>query len=231
MDGVLGEFRERIRGRSDRTWAGSVDDLLFDGETVRRTVSLGDNRVVVTSHRVLAFTPDRAGENYRQADVPNVTDVRTGHEGEENLVFQAARTFVYGVALLAVGLLFDFATLVPTDVFGEATGATGRLGLGGLIGIMQQFLTLIGLIDDFARLVGALLVLLGVFITAVYLFTRDRVVVVSLAGEEGDILVPGDEDDVEEAVTQLERALFDPGSDAPGKRAARDAGLKSDDPL
>ena len=99
MNGVLGQLREQIQGHEGRGWAGSVDDLLFDGERVRRSVSLGDNRVVVTSHRLLAFTPGRSGENYRQVDVPNVTDVRAGNEGESILVFQAARMYLYGGVL------------------------------------------------------------------------------------------------------------------------------------
>ena len=46
-------------------WKSRVDDLLYDGETARETVDVGTSRVVVTSHRVLAFTPDADGENFR----------------------------------------------------------------------------------------------------------------------------------------------------------------------
>jgi hypothetical protein len=232
MKGVFGQLREQIQGHEGRGWAGSVDDLLFDGERVRRSVSLGDNRVVVTSHRLLAFTPGRSGENYRQVDVPNVTDVRAGNEGESILVFQAARMYLYGGVLLAVGLFVDFGAFVPTDVFGDAGGATGKLGLEGLFGLMQQFLALIAQLDAFARLVGALLVLFGVFITAVYMLTRDRVLVVALAGDNPNITVPADDEgDVEDAVTALESVLFDPSAEGATEPTAPDTGFKSDDPL
>ncbi|MFC7026658.1 hypothetical protein ACFQH8_02280 [Halomicroarcula sp. GCM10025710] len=40
----------------------------------------------MTSHRLLAFTPDREGPNYRTVDRPNVegVDVRTSGEGSSS---------------------------------------------------------------------------------------------------------------------------------------------------
>lgn len=214
MTGVLDQIRRTIRGRDGRAWAGSVDDLLYDGETVRRRVSVGDNRVVVTSHRLLAFTPERDGENYRQVDLPNVTDVRAGHEGEDNLIAQAARVLLYGVILLAVGFFIDFEAIVPTDAFGGTGEAAGQMGLGGVIGTMQTFLGIIAQLDDVARMIGALLVVFGVFILGVYLHTRERALVIATAGDDEDILVPvGDEDDPDPAVTELEAVLFDGEAD------------------
>ncbi|MFB6152248.1 MAG: hypothetical protein ABEJ40_10615 [Haloarculaceae archaeon] len=219
-DGLLGRVVDRLTGREGRAWAGSVEDLLFEGESVRRRVSLGGNRVVVTTHRLLAFTPDADGENYRTVDLPNVTDVRAGHEGETNLLWQAGRLFVYAGLLLAVGFLFDFGTIVPTDAFSGTGAATGRLGLGSLVGMMRRLLSLIALIDDVARLLGALLVLLGTFVVGVYLLTRERVLVVGVAGDEADdIHVPlgeeGDAIDLDDAVAALERSLFERGPGGP----------------
>jgi hypothetical protein len=240
MSGLLDQLRARLFGRDGRAWAGSVEYRLFDGETVRRRVSVGGNRVVVTTHRLLAFTPEADGENYRTVDLPNVTGVSAGHEGETNLLYQALRVFLYGGVLLAVGVVIDFESFVPTDVFGGTGAAAGRLGLGGLIGMMQQFLSLIARIDEFARVIGALLVLFGTFIVGVYLLTRDPVVVVRVAGDDvEDIVVPatdGEEDaGIDAAVTELETELFESGSRSEPTDTAggsdRDAGFGSDDPL
>ncbi|WP_436923272.1 hypothetical protein [Halosimplex amylolyticum] len=210
-----------VGGNGGRAWAGSVEDLLYDGETVRRRVALGgDDRVVVTSHRLLAFTPGSDGENYRGVDLPNVTDVRAGHEGERNLLGIGGRTLVYGAVLLAVGVFVDFGAFVPTDAF-QQTGAAGQLGMGGLLAMLQRFLDLVARIDEFARLIGAVLVLFAVFVFGVYLVTRDRVLVVGVAGDEEDVYVPASEDALDGAVADLEVALFDSGRtvDADGVEA------------
>ena len=218
-----------LGGTEGRAWAGSVEDLLYDGESVRERVELADgNRVVVTSHRLLAFTPDSDGENYRGVDLPNVADVRAGHEGEDNLLGQGARLSVYGGVLLAVGVFVDFGSFVPTDAFAGA--GAGQLGMGGLLSILQRFLSLIARIDEFARMIGALLVLFAVFVFAVYLLTRDRVLEVSVAGDADPIRVPADDDTIDGAVADLEVVLFGDGDRGPntGDREAPSGGA---DPL
>jgi len=219
MRGALGRFADRLFGRGGTRWAGSVEDLLFEGESVRQEVAVGEDRVVVTSHRLLAFTPTRDGENYRQVDLPNVADVSAGHDGERTLLLQAGRAFLYGAVLLAVGVFVDFGAFVPTDVFANASAA-GRIGLGGVIGLVQRFLNLVASLDEFARIVGALVVLFAVFVLAVYLLTRDRAVVVHVAGDAEDVVVPVDDGvNIDAAVADLERVLFGPdaetGDDSP----------------
>jgi len=210
-DGLFGQLRGELLGREGRAWAGSVEGLLFEGESLRRAVSMGDNRVVVTSHRLLAFTPTADGETYRQVDLPNVGDVRAGHDGEDSRVARALRMFVYGAILLAVGVFFDFGSIVPTDAFGSVGEGAGQLDIGGLLGMMRTMLELIAMIDDLALAFGALFLLFGAFVV-VYLFIRDRVLVVSVAGDDPDITVP-------------------PGDDADDGGRSADAGFKTDDPL
>ncbi len=220
MSGLLGEFGDRVFGRDGTRWAGSVEDLLYDGETVRGRVTAGDSRIVVTTHRLLAFTPTRDDENYRQVDLPNVADVGAGYDGETHLLPQAARAFVYGAILLAVGVFVDFDSVVPTDAFRGSGEAAGRLGLGGLFAIVGQTLGVIASLDDVARVVGAVVVLFAAFVLAVYLLTRDRAVVVTVAGEAADVVVPVDGDtDAAAVAADLERVLFD-AETAPGDRAA-----------
>jgi len=60
-------------------WVERAEGLLYEGESVRETVPVGAGVVVVTTHRLLAFTPDREGPDFRQVDRPNVdgAEVRT----------------------------------------------------------------------------------------------------------------------------------------------------------
>jgi hypothetical protein len=228
MRGALGELVDRLLGRGGTRWAGSVEDLLYEGESVRQEVTVGDDRVVVTSHRLLAFTPTGEGENYRQVDLPNVADVSAGHDGERTLLGQAGRAFLYGAVLLAVGVFVDFGAFVPTGVFANADAA-GRIGLGGVIGLVQRFLNLVASLDEVARLVGALVVLFSVFVLAVYMLTRDRAVVVHVAGDAEDVVVPIDDDEVsaDAAVADLERALF--GADAETGADSTDVGADANE--
>lgn len=207
---VVDRLRGRVFGRDRRTWNGSVESLLFEGESVRRSVAVGDNRVVVTSHRLLAFTPEHDGENYRHVDLPNVADVRAGHRAEAGLLGRGIRALAFGGILLAVGVFVDFESIVPTDAFGGSGGeAAGRIGIGGVMGLMNQFLGLVAGLDDLARVFGALLLLLSTVIFGVYFLTRERVLRVVVAGDAADVAVPVGDGDVERAVTELERELFE----------------------
>lgn len=217
MSGLLGGLADRLLGREGTRWAGSVEDLLYEGETVRGRVSVGDNRVVVTTHRLLAFTPTREGENYRQVDLPNVDDVSAGYDGEDHLLPQALRAAVYGLLLLAVGVFVDFDSFVPTDVFDDTSEAAGRIGLGGMFAMMGRLLDIIARLDDVARALGALVLLFAVFVLLVYVLTRDRAVVVRVAGDTPDVVVPVDEADVGVAVSQLEDVLFGPDAGDGGR--------------
>lgn len=220
MSGFFGGLADRLLGREGTRWAGSVEDLLYEGETVRGRVSVGDNRVVVTTHRLLAFTPTREGENYRQVDLPNVDDVRAGYDGEDHLLPRALRAAVYGLVLLAVGVFVDFDSFVPTDAFDGTGEAAGRIGLGGMFAMMGQLLDIVARLDDAALVIGVLVCLFAVFVLAVYVLTRDRAVVVRVAGDTPDVVVPVDEADVQIAVSQLEGALFEPDGGGDRERDA-----------
>jgi hypothetical protein len=226
MDGALGQLVDHLRGRDDRAWAGSVEDLLFDGETIRRTIEFENNRIVLTSHRLLAFTPDSDGENFKRVDLPNVADVRAGHVGESNLIQQGARFLLYGGVLLAVGVFVDFGSFVPTNAFGAGGEASGQLGVGGLLSTMSRFMRLLAEADRYARMIGAVLLLFSTFVFGVYLLTRDRALVIAVAGEREDIHVPASEAGTEKVVAALEAELF--GADAGDGNAGKATGQDSD---
>ena len=116
-----------------------------------------------------------------------------------------------------VGVVVDFESFVPTDAFGTGGEAAGRIGIGGVLGVMNRFLGLLAQLDDLARLFGALLLLLSTVVFGAYLLTREQVLAVAVAGDAEDIAVPGGEADVAAAVTALERELFEesgPATDA-----------------
>lgn len=227
MGGPLDRIASIAGDDGGRAWAGSVEDLLYEGEDVRTRVDVDGNELVVTSHRLLAFTPEDGGENFRDVELPNVTDVGPGHEGERNLLRTGARALAYGFVLAGVDTLVDFEALVPTT--SVSVEGTGRMGIGGLFGSLNRFLSLFAQLDEIMQTVGALILLFGVFVFAVYYLTRDRVLVVGVAGDDDDIRVPGSDEAVSVAATDLERTLFETGPAAPER--SRDAGFKSDDPL
>ena len=56
-------------------WRERAEEMLYAGESVEETFEVDDARILVTSHRVLAFTPGAEGATFQQADRPNVAGV------------------------------------------------------------------------------------------------------------------------------------------------------------
>lgn len=200
-------------------WQRRVDDLLYDGETVRESVDIETARVVVTSHRVLAFTPELEGENFTQADRPNVTGVDTGARAPEHLLRWGLRIGVIAIVLLLAGLLFDPASLFGDDLDLD-TGTASDFGLGGLMEITQTMFALLLNLDTVLLNLGALALLLSSVVLGVYWYFRTPTLVVQLAGEEENLHVPRP-DEASEVATRLEAAIL------PGPRA--EAPAESDD--
>lgn len=195
-------------------WQRRVDDLLYDGETVRENIAVGSARVVVTSHRVLTFTPDLEGENFRQADRPNVTGVDTGALAPANLLRRGLMAGVAGVALVLAGLLFD-----PTSLFGENleldTAAGNEFGLGGLMDATRSMFALLMNLDAVLLNLGAIALLLSTVLLGVYWYLRTPTLVIELAGDHENVHVPRPEN-ASDVAYQLEAAILpDPseGSD------------------
>jgi hypothetical protein len=191
-------------------WVERAEDLLYDGEAVEAQVRIGEGGVVVTSHRVLAFTPDREGANYRAVDRPNVDGVSVTSSGEFGFLQQAIKAIVVGVVLVGAGMTVSLDGLV-SGISLDSGGAASTVGLGGMMGLLQTMLTLLAQLDDLMRIFGALALVFGAVVLGVYLWSRERLLVVGVAGED-DIELAAPEDD-EAVLDQLEAALL-PG-DAP----------------
>jgi len=141
-------------------WQARVDDLLFEGEAVRESLDVGSSRVVVTSHRVLVFTPDLDGENFRKADRPNVTGVDTGALGKSSFLRRGLSIGVVGLVLLVAGLVFDPSSLFSDDM-DVNSGAASEVGFGGIVEMTQSLFSLLLNLDLVLRTLGALALLLA----------------------------------------------------------------------
>ena len=204
-------------------WVERATDLLYDGESVEDEVRVGTGGVVVTSHRVLAFTPDREGSNYRAVDRPNVDGVSLTTSGEFEFLQQAVKAIVVGIVLVVAGMTVSLDGLV-SGVSLESGGAAGAVGLGQMMGMLQTLLGLLGQLDDLMRIFGGLALAFGVVVLAVYLWSRERLLVVSVVDEAYKELTAPDEEGV---VDRLEAALL-PG-DAPPDAVSESP--PTDDPL
>lgn len=186
-------------------WQERVDDLLYDGETVEETVDFDASRLVVTTHRVLAFTPETDGENFQQVDRPNVTRVTTAAGREESMLTRSVALGALGAVFVAVGVLVDFDSLVgDVDL---SRDAAGQLGIGGVLDTIQWLFDVLSRLDDLLLLFGSLAILIAVALFAVYWFLREPALVVETAGDDETIRVPqpaGESD----ARVRLERAVF-----------------------
>lgn len=160
-------------------WRGRVDDLLYAGEDVVARVGRGPDEVVVTSHRVLALTPDAEGPNFRAVDRPNVTAVRVEATGRWGLAVRGLKALVVGAFLLAGGVFVDLG-----GVFGTATpGSAGSVGAGGILQILSLARTAASLANDVLLALGAVATLAGLAAIAGYLYTRSEDLVLGVAGD------------------------------------------------
>jgi hypothetical protein len=208
-------------------WQGRVNDLLYDGESVLETVDVGTAQVVVTSHRVLAFTPEMDGRNFQQADRPNAVSVKTSALAKGDLLERGIRYLVIGGVLIAAGTLFDFGSIMgDTDL---STGESTQLGLGGIMEITQQLLNLMQNLDQLLQTFGALALLLAVVLLGVYWFLRDPTLVIEMAGDEEDVHIPRSEN-VDQIRARLEQVIL-PDADVDAAATAAGSTGPPDDPL
>ncbi|MHB9287740.1 hypothetical protein ACKVMT_11970 [Halobacteriales archaeon Cl-PHB] len=194
-------------------WGDRLDDLLFEGETVEETVAVDDSRVVVTSHRVLTFTPELEGANFQAVDRPNVVGVKHGAAADLAHLVRGVKWTVIGVILVGAGLLVDLDGIVGNVDL--QTSATEGMGVGGILGLVQQMLALIRQVDELLQAAGALAMLAGVAVLAYHVVTRDPTLVLEVSGDD-DLHVPRPDDDT--VVDRLERVI------APGPTVPPDAG-------
>lgn len=166
-------------------WSDRVEQLLFDGEAVEREVTVGAATVAVTSHRVLAFTPQADGSNYRAIDRPNVTGVERRSVSRFGVLPRAVQIGVAGLLLGLVGFVVDPAALLPRPDVSSAPGA------GGVVGTLETAIGLVHALDTILLGLGGVLVVLAGGLVGVELATRRERIAIAVAGEEPDELLSG----------------------------------------
>ncbi|AEM55923.1 hypothetical protein HISP_01570 [Haloarcula hispanica N601] len=205
-------------------WVARAESLLYDGEVIEADVRLDRGGVVVTSHRVLVFTPDREGSNYRQVDRPNVEGVDVTTSGDWSFLELGVKALVVGVVLVAAGMTVSLDSLVG-NVSLDSGGAASAVGIGGMLGMLQTMLTLMAQLDDLMRLFGGLALAFAAVVLGVYLWSRDRLLVVRVAGDDDIELTAPDDESV---VDRIEAAIVPEAPPADAGSAAQSA---PDDPL
>ncbi|MFC7026659.1 hypothetical protein ACFQH8_02285 [Halomicroarcula sp. GCM10025710] len=118
-----------------------------------------------------------------------------------------------GVVLVGAGQVVSLDSMVEGISLGSGEAA-GAVGLGQMMGLLGGLLTLLAQLDDLMQLFGGLALALSVVVLGVYAWSRERVLVVGVAGGEDIVLSAPDDEDVVDQV----RAAVLPG-DAPADAA------------
>ncbi len=181
-------------------WTEEIDRLLHAGEDVEEDVRVGTSRVVVTNQRVIALTPDTPQENFRYVDRPNAVGVEKRGGGNTKVLGIGGTLGATGILSILVGVAMpDLSSLF--DIPGGAGGAAPGMGAA------RSFLSLLGLIDTAFMALGALLIANGLVVFGYYLWTRETVLVVEVAGgDDMEFPVPGEED-ADEALGEVRAAI------------------------
>jgi len=188
-------------------WQGQIEDLLYEGESVQEQVELDRAEVVVTNRRVLAFTPGGDGENFQQAERPNVTGVTSGMEGNRRYLSKGAQYALVGAILAPIGYFVDFGSIFG-DVSFETEGAN-RFGAGDLLSMAELLITALTWVGRVLLALGVIALVAGVALLVLYQRKRTPVLRLTLAGDGDDITLPYPERmESTEAHEQLQRALF-----------------------
>lgn len=169
------------------SWQSHVDQLLYEGEQVLADTQGREAGVVVTSHRLLVFTPHTDGPNLRTVERPNVTAVTKRSSGDARWLTAGAKWFVTGLTLAIVGLLLDL-----DGVIGEVStdGTAGQVGVGWVTELFSVFNTVFSLLDDLLLVGGLVSLVAGLALFGWYWQTRADVLEIGLAGRS-DIEIPG----------------------------------------
>lgn len=188
-------------------WRDRVDRLLYDGERVRESVAVADDRVVVTTHRVLALTPNADGANFRAVDRPNVESVDLSTGGTGRYLRWTIRPLVLGAILVVAGTQLDLGD----PLSGMDTSSAEATGTGGILSTVSSLTSLLAVLDEVMLAVGAVCLLVVALLLGLYLHSRETALVIGVAGDD-DVRLPVDGGH-ESAAARLESAVA--GATAP----------------
>ncbi|MGA9401466.1 hypothetical protein [Haladaptatus sp.] len=178
-------------------------DMLFAGEEIEEEIELEGARIAVTSHRLLAFMPEGEDRRFDHEDRPNVLDARVQAAGHPDYLSWCVRSFMYGLLLVGGGYLLDSSGLL-TD-FGDTNTASTQAvaGVQGMVGTMVHAFSLL---TSILLLVGGVLLLVGLILGVLYLFTRSEELIIERAGRD-PIRIPVDGNEAEDAARRIRAAV------------------------
>ncbi|WP_440766373.1 hypothetical protein [Natronorubrum sp. DTA7] len=201
-------------------WSEHVDELLYDGERVKRRVDLEGATFVVTNDRVLVFTEGGDGPNYWTVERPNVARVSVETEDSIAPLVWGSIVLFLALSVLLLAMTYDLASIA--DNF-DVEGATGIAG-----GALETIETLLTVFDLTVLAVGVLLVLIAAAFFVQYIRSRSRRLLLRVSGDD-DISVPVSDDDLEaEREIDLQEAIA-PGPGPVGSDAVVEAGTDGED--
>lgn len=190
-------------------WNRRARQRLRDGESIEASVSVGDNGVVVTNQRLLAFAPETEGQNYRAVERPNIEHVSVETIGNEEWLPHVGKAALFGIVGVALGLTVDFGSLLSLE--GVDTSGADDVGVGGMLSILRTIADLLAMLDDVFLVGGLLAVAVGLGAFGLYVESRQEMLVVSVAGGN-DVQVPVAEG-ADDGVDSIKAALFEPDVD------------------
>ncbi|KZN25358.1 hypothetical protein A4G99_02325 [Haladaptatus sp. R4] len=178
-------------------------DMLFAGEEIEEEIELEGARIAVTSHRLLAFMPEGEDRRFDHEDRPNVLDARVQAAGHPDYLSWCVRSFIYGLLLVGGGYLLDSSGLLTG--FGDTNTASAQAvaGVQGMVGTMVHAFSLL---TSILLLVGGVLLLVGLILGILYLFTRSEELIIERAGRD-PIRIPVDGNEAEDAARRIRAAV------------------------
>ena len=168
-------------------WSERARERLRTNETIEESIPVGENGIVVTNQRVLAFTPDGDGPNYRDIERPNVEGASLRHSGETGYLEYVGKGALAGVVCIALGLTVDFGGLFAIGSVSDQ--GAGAVGAGGLTQLLAQINSLLDKADEALLVVGLLAVTVALGALGMYIESRRHDLVVDVAGE-ADLRIP-----------------------------------------
>ena len=136
----------------------------------------------MTSHRVLALTPDGDGPNLRAVDRPNVDAVELSAGGNVGHGARALRYGVYALALVGASFVVDFSSVSAVD-------PPSGTGIGPVVQLAVTMTSLLTVVDDVLRYAGLGVLVVALLFAALYGHSRDSYLAVEVAGGD-DVRVP-----------------------------------------
>lgn len=159
-----------------------VERQLRKDEEIEVTMTAGEGRLVLTSHRVFAVTPERDGPNFATARRPNVEGVDKETTGGSSHLERGIKAVVVGLLLLGISASVDLGGLLGDATVESSTA--GQVGVGQIVAMLDVLQTVLALLDAAMLVGGFAAALFGLASLGLFVRERQRNLVVCVAGDD-----------------------------------------------